>query len=216
MAARTSRRRDAPAAIFELPALAHGLPEPPPPALDPHLDAASRCFARHGVRRTTVQDVARELRVNRTTVYRQVGGVERLARLLFARDLHRLLATVPAALGKEPPGPGALVALLCALITAAREHPVVAKVLADEPEVIGPILTDDLPDVLDRVTSAVRPLLEAAMAAGFLACRDATVVAEWLVRIAVTVLLSPPPADLETFLAELLVPALAPAGKEQR
>jgi AcrR family transcriptional regulator len=201
---------------FALPALAHGLPELPPPALDPYLDAAARCFARHGVGRTTVQDVAREMRVNRTTIYRQVGGTDQLLRLLLARDLHRLLATVPDELAKVPPGPEMLLKVFCGLITATRDHPVVAKVLTDEPEVIGPILTGDLPDVLARIAPAVVPLLEAAMDDGVLARRDPNVVAEWLVRIAVTVLLSPPPGELEQFLGELLLPALSPPPKPRK
>jgi AcrR family transcriptional regulator len=205
-----------PAVTFSLPALAHGLPEPPPSSLDPYLDAAARCFARYGVGRTTVQDVARELRVNRTTIYRQVGGTEQLLRLLLARDLHRLLATVPEAVADTRPGPERLLQVYGALITAVRDHPVVAKVLADEPEVIGPIITDDLPDVVARIAPVVTPVLEAAIAEGTLARRDPTVVAEWLVRIAVTVLLSPPPGDLEAFLGELLLPALTPPPKPRK
>jgi AcrR family transcriptional regulator len=204
------------AVTFSLPELAHGLPEPPPSSLDPYLDAAARCFARYGVGRTTVQDVAREARVNRTTVYRQVGGTEQLLRLLLARDLHRLLATMPEAVARDRPGPQLLVRVLCTLITEVRDHPVVAKVLADEPEVIGPLLTDDLPDVLARIAPAVVPLLAAAMDDGVLARRDPAVVADWLVRIAVTVLLSPPPGELELFLGELLLPALTPPLKSRK
>src|SRR5689334_6587328 len=80
--------------VVELPRLARGLPAPPPASLDVYLDAAARCFARYGVQRTSVQDVAQELRVNRTTVYRQVGNVESMVRLLSAREIHRLLAAL--------------------------------------------------------------------------------------------------------------------------
>jgi hypothetical protein len=48
------------------------------------------------------------------------------------------------------------------------------------------------------------------MATGQIADRDPAVVAEWLARIAATSILSPPPGDLEDFLAELLIPALTP------
>ncbi len=37
------------------------------------LDAASRCFDRIGVRKTTMSIVANEARVTRTTLYRYVG-----------------------------------------------------------------------------------------------------------------------------------------------
>ena len=51
--------------VVPLPVPVHGLPETPPAELDPFLDAAAECFARYGVQRTSVQDVAQALRVNR-------------------------------------------------------------------------------------------------------------------------------------------------------
>jgi len=61
-----------------------------------------------------VQDIARELRVDRTTVYRQVGNVERIMRLLMARELHRLLEALPdSLLGLQ--GPAVIVDVLATL-----------------------------------------------------------------------------------------------------
>jgi AcrR family transcriptional regulator len=212
MASSRSNRRpdpDAGATLLALPGLATGIPAPPPASLDPFLDAAARCFARHGIKRTSVQDVARELRVNRTTVYRQIGNVDEQVRLLLARDLHRLLASLPGALSGAS-GPEAIVELLDAIVTYAREHPVLAKVLADEADLIGPFLVSDMPELVGRVAAAITPLLDAAMTAGVLARRDPVVVAEWVVRLGVSLILAPPPGDLSRFIAELLVPALSP------
>ncbi len=193
--------------VFELPPT--GLPEPPPPTLDPYLDAAGRCFARHGISRTSVQDVARELGVNRTTVYRQVGNVDAMCRLLLARDLHRLLLALPAP-GEGRSGPDAVIELIEAVVAYAWAHPVLTKVLDDEPELIGPFLVVDLRDLLDRATAAATPLLEVAMAAGLVARRDPAVVAEWLARITLSVIAAPPPGPLRPFLAEIVEPVLAP------
>src|SRR3546814_4780239 len=77
-------------AMTDSPAFAAlGLPTLPSPALDPYLDAAARCFVRHGLRRTRVTDIADDVGVSRVTVYRQVGTVEDAARLLLARELDR-------------------------------------------------------------------------------------------------------------------------------
>jgi AcrR family transcriptional regulator len=195
-------------ALPSVPALARGLPPPPPASLDPFLDAAAGCFARYGIARTSVQDIAQALRVNRTTVYRQVGNIESIVRLLAARDLHRLLAGLaPAA--RAPLTPTAVVDLLVGAVAEVRAHPVVAKVLADERELIGALL-DDLPDAMGRMAIAIVPLLASAMASGHLARRDPVVVAEWLMRVGITAVLAPPPGELHTFLAELLHPALDP------
>lgn len=193
------------------PRPAIGLPDAPPGALDPYLDAAVRCFARHGIRRTSVQDVARELGVDRTTVYRQVGTVEQQVRLVIARDLHRLLAVLPADVSSIT-GVATVVELLDAAVTFARAHPVLAKVLAHEPELLGPFLVSDLPALVGRIADVLAPLLDAAMAQDRLARRDPVVIAEWLVRVAVSLVLAPPPGDTRTFLAEVLEPALAPAS----
>jgi AcrR family transcriptional regulator len=192
--------------VVELPKLTKGLPPPPPASLDPFLDAAASCFARYGIRRTSVQDVADAMRINRTTVYRQVGNVESMVRLLTAREMHRLLT----ALGQRATGalgPGDVVELLAIAVEYARAHPVIAKVVADEPELLGRGL-NDVPEVLGRAATVIAPLLDTAMRAGQLARRDPIVVAEWLSRIGATVIVAPPPGDLRAFLREILVPAL--------
>src|SRR4051812_35126401 len=122
--------REVAEAVVALPTLVRGLPAPPPKSLDPLLDAAVRCFTRFGVRRTSVQDVAEAAGVNRATVYRQVGNVESMLRLLTARDLHRLLADVSRAAVGAANGPDVIVGYVVAAIEHARAHPVVRKVLA--------------------------------------------------------------------------------------
>ena len=200
------RAKPVDAVVVELPKLTKGLPPPPPASLDPFLDAAAQCFSRYGIRRTSVQDVAEAMRINRTTVYRQVGNVESMVRLLTAREMHRLLTTLARqASGKL--GPAEVVELLAAAVEYARAHPVVAKVIADEPELLGRGLTD-VPEFLGRAATVMAPLLDSAMRAGHLARRDPIVVAEWLSRIGATVILAPPPGDLRAFLRELLLPSL--------
>jgi AcrR family transcriptional regulator len=195
--------------LGQLPGLAAGLPAPPP-SLDPFLDAASTCFARHGVRRTSVQDIARELKVDRTTVYRQVGNVDRIVLLLMARELHRLIEALPeSVLGLE--GPEVVVDVMATVIAFGRNHPVLAKVVADEPELIGPFLVTDAPPMLDAIAALLAPILQAAMDAGELARRDPRAVAQMLVRLCLSCLLAPPPGDVAATLSQLLVPALTPA-----
>jgi AcrR family transcriptional regulator len=161
------------------------------------------------VARTSVQDVARELGVNRTTVYRQVGNVDAMVRLLLARELHRLLAALPIQLDGRS-GPEAIVDVMEAVIAFATEHPVLTKVRADEPELFGPFVVTDLPELLSRATAGAAPLLAAAMDAGLLARRDPEVVAQWLARIALSLIAAPPPGPLRPFLAEIVEPVLTP------
>lgn len=194
--------------LQSLPSLVQGIPAPPA-SVDPFLDAAVRCFSRHGIGRTSVQDVARELKVDRTTVYRQVGNVPSIVRLLAGRELHRLLADQPARL-TDLRGPEAIVDLLASVVDFGAAHPVLRKVLADEPELIGPFIVSELPMMIDLVAVAATPLLAAAMDAGELAPRDPARLAQILVRLCLPLLLAPPPGDVREILAELLLPVLTP------
>ena len=186
-----------------------GLPPRPDPALDPYLDAATRCFTRYGIGRTSVQDIARELGVNRTTVYRQVGNVEQATRLLVSREMHRILAGLPTRVAGLR-GPEAAIELLAAVVEEALAHPVVHKILTDERELLGTLLADGIPQFFREISERIAPLIALTVRAGIIADRDPGIVADWLARIAVTVMVSPPRVPLRPFLSELLVPALAP------
>ncbi|MDQ2724677.1 MAG: TetR/AcrR family transcriptional regulator [Actinomycetota bacterium] len=187
-----------------------GLPPVPDPATWPILDAAARVIRRYGWARTSVKDVAREAGVERTTVYRRVGSMEDIFRLLVALELHRLIEDLPSALPDTVDGAEIVVSLLASAIERSLAHPVVAKVLSDEPELVGVFLVNGVPDLVTRAATTLRPLMVAAMDAGAIARRDPLVVGEWIVRTGLSLLIAPPPGDLRAFLREVLVPVLSP------
>lgn len=191
-----------------LPA-ATGLPPCPPEELDPFLDAAVDCFLRFGIRKTSVQDIARVLDVNRTTVYRQVGNVDSIVRLLTAREVHRHLSEAYQRTRVDELTPQGLVRLLAEMIRIVRDHPIVAKILQDERELVGALVQSST-GVFSRIAALITPAIGVAVASGQIADRDPAAIAQWLARISATTVLSPPPGDLEAFLAEMLVPALRP------
>src|SRR5262245_48104904 len=83
------------AEVVTFPLLAQSLPGPPPASLDPVLDATVECIARHGLSKTSLSDIARELGVAPSTVYRKVGSVDNAVELVMAREGHRLLERMP-------------------------------------------------------------------------------------------------------------------------
>jgi AcrR family transcriptional regulator len=197
------------AEVIDLTTIVTGLGEPPRPDLDPFLDAAAKCFARHGLKRTSVQDVARELGVDRTTVYRQVGTIAQQAKLLAARELQRMVASIPGR-APQPVGPEGIIEIMASVIDDVRGHPVMAKLLADDADTINLSTLVELPPLLERVAGVLAPMLAVAMESGALAQRDPAILAEWLIRLVVTLVLVPPLTELRPFLAELLLPALTP------
>lgn len=200
---------EVPPSALPVSLLWESLPPPPPEPLDSYLDTAARCFARHGIGRTSLPDIARELGVSRTTVYRRAGSIERLASLLLARELHSLLDTLPAILdGAE--GPRTITRLLAGVVRFLRENRVVVKVLEDEPELIGVFLVKQLPGVILEVQRATGPLLNAAMDRGLIRRCEPGPLAELLVRHIVTCIIVPPVGDIGTHLDQVLAPLLEP------
>ncbi|MDP1821109.1 MAG: TetR/AcrR family transcriptional regulator [Acidimicrobiales bacterium] len=189
--------------------LLSSLPPPPPALLDAYLDTAERCFVRYGVGRTSLPDIARDLGVSRTTVYRRAGSIERLASLLISRELHTLLASLPEVLeGAE--GPRTLTRLLARVVRFCRDHPVIVKVLEDEPELIGTFLRRQLPSIIEQVRLAAEPLLTAAMERQLIHHCEPGPLAELLVRQVVSCIIVPPSSEIELFLDQILVPLLEP------
>jgi AcrR family transcriptional regulator len=199
--------------VLDFPAVAAGLPPVPSAAVDGFLDAAASCFARFGVAHTTVPDIARQLGVSRMTVYRRLGSVQDALRSLLARELHRLVVQLAGQLNGAPPSPGTIVELTEMVVRHAAAHPVLKKSLADEPELVGPVLLDSFSGIVDNVAVVAAPLLAAAMRAGLVRRQDPVVLTDWLVRTTVSVIASPPRQDLRSFLDQVLLPSLSPTGR---
>jgi AcrR family transcriptional regulator len=197
------------AEVLTLPVLAERLPLPPDPALDPVLDAAAECLARHGISKTTLSDIAREMGVAPSTVYRKVGSVDNVTMLVFAREAQRFLARIPAAFTAAG-GPRTITVVMADAITTLANNPVAAKVLRDEGDWIGRMVTRQLDHLLAQGVEVTAPLLTAAMAAGIVRRQDPQLLAHWMLRIALAALIAPPPGDLQSALDDLLLPVLAP------
>jgi AcrR family transcriptional regulator len=197
------------AEVVTFPLLVEQLPGPPPASLDPVLDATVECVARHGLAKTSLSDIARELGVAPSTVYRKVGSVDNAAALVMAREHHRLLARIPEVIaGVE--GPRVITVFLTEGIESTRRHPMVDKILRDD-DWVGRFATRRLDHTLTTLAEAAGPLLAQAMTAGYVRQQDPAALGHWIARITFTCLLSPPPGDLQAALDTLLLPLLDPA-----
>lgn len=202
------------AEVIPLPLLLERLPLPPPPSLDPVLDATLECLSRHGLSKSSLSDIAREMGVAPSTVYRKVGSVENAALLVVARDAQRLFDRMPEVIaGIE--GARAITAFLAAGIESFVNHPLVAKVLRDEIDWVGRMVTRHLDALVAQAAEISAPLLAAAMADGIVRQQDPLALAHWIVRIGMVSIIAPPPGDLRAALDALLLPALEPIGAKR-
>jgi len=187
-----------------------GLPPRPSAALDVYLDAAERCVSRYGWSRTSPKDIATEAGVERTTIYRNLGAKEQIWQLLLAREVYRLIDRAMAFVSTTQRGPAVVVEVVCMAVEHMLGNPVVAKVIADDPDLVGAFLQREFGPVIDRFTAALSPLVAASMNAGYLAKGDPVVLTQWTIRMGITLLLAPPPGPLRPFVAAILLPALTP------
>jgi len=196
------------AELFAIGASAGAFPPNPDDSVTPFLEAATRCIERFGFRRTSVADVAKEAGVERTTVYRRVGSMDDIFRLLIARELHLLMAAVPARAALGADGVDLVVEIVAFSIEHARAHPVLAKVLADEPDVVAGFVSAGLGELFTRVTDTLAPVVSVAMSGGLIAPRDPVLVTDWVTRFALTLLVVPPPIPLRDYLRAVFEPVL--------
>jgi AcrR family transcriptional regulator len=181
-------------------------PPRPDPGLDDVLDAAARCVERHGVRRTTMTDIAREAGIARSTLYQKVSSVEQALLAHTTRELHRFFDEhgedddVTTARG--------LVSAMAELVEWTWAQPAYARLL-DEPEVLQGLFSSRH-TLLDVVAPLLRPPTELLIDAGVVRRHDPALLAGWIARTLVVLALAPPPGDLEAALVALVLPALEP------
>jgi hypothetical protein len=101
-----------------------------------------------------------------------------------------------------------LVDVMADVIEFLRDQPVVAKVLSDEPAVIGSFLVLHLPILLRRTNAISGPLLEAMMDGGRLPRQDPAQLADWLSRVVVNTVIAPPPGPIRDHLSFGVRPVL--------
>jgi AcrR family transcriptional regulator len=185
------------------------MPPRPGQELDAVLDAVERCLTRFGIRRTSMTDIARELGVARTTLYRQVGSLEEAISLVTSRRFYRFLDEL-VALGAGGIDSGTFVEVIVRTVRTARDDPVAQRVLRDEPDLLGEYLASgSLQTLAEQVTELLTPVLAAAAAAGVVRTADPAMTAGWLVRIVLSLGAVPPPDDeLDATVRHVLLPLL--------
>lgn len=119
------------------------------------LGAAHAAIEAHGIRRTTVSDIARRSGVSRQTIYRYWPDVTSLyAEVLTAEVLAAVPVTAPATTLD------ALVSGLVATAAHVRDLPLLARLRETDPELLGRYILERLGtsqhDILARLSAVLR------------------------------------------------------------
>jgi AcrR family transcriptional regulator len=154
------------------------------------LDAAIQLFAEFGLKRTSMEDVARRAGVGRATIYRRFAQKDDLVRATIVREGMRFLAGIRLATEGLRDREEALVSGFVLTVVNASTHPLVRRLLATEPETTLPYLTINAPQLVDVTRAFFRSVLEEEVAGGLTFNGDLDDIAELIVRLLHSMLLT--------------------------
>lgn len=173
------------------------------------LDAGLECFSERGLRRPTVEDIARRAGVSRVTVYRRFENKTVLAQAVLLRECRRCLSALDESLAGSEALDERIVEGFVFALRYGREHPLVGGLLRREPEEVLPYLTVRAGAALAVVREYLAEHLRQAGPVSF----DPVAVAEVMVRIVVSFVITTDSAlrletdeDLRGFARTYLVP----------
>ncbi|MET8665900.1 MULTISPECIES: TetR/AcrR family transcriptional regulator [Streptomyces] len=155
------------------------------------LDAALEQFTVFGLRRSSMDDVAKRAGVSRVTVYRRFGTKDTLVEQTLLRENSRFFQRLDQAVAALPTMEERVVEGFVVALRHTRAHPLFGGLLRLEPEVVLPYLTvhggSSLAATVDYLTGHLRRAQQAEGRPG----DDPRPVAELMVRVAVSFLLNP-------------------------
>ena len=173
-------------------------------------EALMACVARQGLRKTTLDDVAREAGTSRATLYRYFASKQAVVDAAVRLEAQRVTSALLSAAAATTTLEDAVVAVLRAAHRELASHPALTYVAACEPERLLPSLSfSGLDAFLAQASVALAPALAPYLA------DEAARGAEWVTRIGLTLLCAPhPPVPLDDeaaarrYAAAFIVPAL--------
>lgn len=156
------------------------------------LDAAFEQLCRMGIRRSTMEDVARRAGVSRITVYRRFASKEALVQQVVQREFRRYFDQFIIDVQEAETVADRVVLGFGSSLRAIRSNPLIGGLMEAEPEAVVPSMTGDGGRTLAVVQQFVAGRLRREQQAGNVAGDvDVGVVAEMMVRVSASFLVIP-------------------------
>ena len=155
------------------------------------LDAAFEQFCLIGIRRSSMEDVARRAKVGRVTIYRRFESKDKLVSALLWRETRAAIAKVEAAVRDVADVEARFVEGFVAGMGAIRRHPLIMAMFATEPETALPLMTIKAGGGLEFVREFIAGEVRRARADLGMPDTDAEHVAEIFARLTHSLVLTP-------------------------
>ncbi|HEX6351784.1 helix-turn-helix domain-containing protein [Actinophytocola sp.] len=156
------------------------------------LDGAYEQFCRMGIRRSTMEDVARRAGVSRITVYRRFATKDALVEQVVRREFRRYFDQFVLDIQEARTAADRVVAGFVSALRAIRHNPLIGGLLTVEPDVLVPAMIRDGGRTLAAVQRFVAHQLRREQRAGHVSSEvDVELVAELMARVCSSFLLTP-------------------------
>ncbi len=156
------------------------------------LDAAYEQFCRMGIRRSTMEDVARRAGVSRITVYRRFATKDALVEHVVRREFRRYFDQFLVDIEHARTAADRVVLGFVSSLRAIRRNPLIGGLIAAEPDLVVPSMISDGGQTLATVRQFVAGQLRREQRAGHVSADlDAELVAELMVRVSASFLATP-------------------------
>jgi AcrR family transcriptional regulator len=186
------------------------------PATERILDAARDQLEAFGLRRLTVEDVARRAGVSRVTVYRKFGTRDTLVQAVVVRESGLFFAQLETAIGGLDTAADRLAEGFSYALDYLRNHSLLNRLLAIEPDSVLTLITISGGHLVATARTHLAGQIGRDVSEGRLPPLDADAMAELLVRLVLSFFLTPEtvfrldtPDEARDFARRHLVPLLA-------
>jgi AcrR family transcriptional regulator len=162
------------------------------PGVEQVLDAALAQFEDLGIRRSTIEDIARRAGIDRVTVYRRVGSKDDVIQAVITREARKLIDHVTSTTAPLETLEDRIATGFATAIVQVRTNALFNRMLALEGDTVLPRLTTHAAPLLTIGIAAAVMLLEQAQTDRLLdPIADPHAVAEILVRLVLSFILTP-------------------------
>ena len=161
------------------------------PAGDRALDGALGAFLDFGIRRTSVNEIARRSGVSPATLYRWYGSKDGIVAAVAIRETRRFLEDLEAQVDPHGPPEDQLAEVSVMVARRLRDQPLLRRLIETEPDDILPRLTTHGWPIIragaDYLTGHIQRLMDEGQLERF----DPAPLAELLARVTHSLLLTP-------------------------
>ncbi|AHI00102.1 TetR/AcrR family transcriptional regulator [Kutzneria viridogrisea] len=155
------------------------------------LDAATEELRDYGLRRTNVDNVARRAGLSRATVYRRFESKNALVQAALVRESYRFFSGIVAEIGPLPTARERLVEGFVVGLRYVRTDALLTRLLVSDPEELLPYMTLRAGGVIAAASEFLVAQYREAGGPELSGGRDPRVLAELLVRLAISFTLNP-------------------------